>query len=285
MRKRVNAAFVALALSGLTGTAGADPGTATHVDSVSPSAGSASVSVTGGATFVDTPATVAEDSVGDALTPGIGADVSGAQISRAPGSNTLVFRMNIGDMPQGAAAPGVVYGWGISVDGNDSGLYLEASRVGASGCTNGCFRLYRDNGDGTSTTVTTLSGTMGNGAVTWNVGVGTLGASTGSLVGLGGGGLTGTINGADGVGFCCVLLDDFFADDYRVPGPTVQLGIAEAGTPEALVPLTASATVTVGTGAFSGVLPKPAQAGEYIVVAKACYVATACGTASTTLLI
>jgi hypothetical protein len=255
------------------------------VDSVSATAGSSTVNVSGSATFVNTPTQVAEDGAGDGLVPGVGFDVTTGTISRNVGSNNLVFSLNADMNATIGGAPGVLYGWAISVDGNDTGLYMTASRAGGTGCTNGCWSLNRDGGNNQSSRVATLTGTLGNGVVSWNVSLATIGASTGSTISNGGAGLTGTITGADGVGFCCTIIDSFFADDYTVPGASVRLGIATAGTPEGSVPLGSPVTVNAGTGAFSGSVPLPAQSGSYIVVAQACYAPDNCGLKSTTITI
>lgn len=56
---------------------------------------------------------------------------------------------------------------------------------------------------------------------------------------------------------------------------TVSLGIAPAGTPDAEVPLTTTATIATNSN-FSGTLATPATPGEYKVVAKACLGANNC---------
>lgn len=60
------------------------------------------------------------------------------------------------------------------------------------------------------------------------------------------------------------------ARNYIVPVPEVRMGIAPVGTPVSEVGLTVTGQVESG-GSFGGQLPAPAQPGEYLIVAEACY--------------
>lgn len=107
---------------------------------------------------------------------------------------------------------------------------------------------------GGNETVATLSGSMGNGMVRWEVPMNKIGAVPGSTIIQGGDcaqmGSSLAIPGA--VWFCNNAAGDqvFMDDDYIVPGPTVEL-------------------------------PVPAEPGDYVVVAKACHGANNCALATT----
>ncbi|HVM11309.1 MAG TPA: hypothetical protein VM638_02370 [Actinomycetota bacterium] len=275
---RIATPLVLVAALALAPGATAHPGPATHVDSLSATVSGSFLNVSGTATFVDVPFTAADDPSGDATPAGIGADITKATISRAPNGSTLVFRLDVADMPA-LGSTGIRYGWGLSVNGNDTGLYLGASRIGSCG-TNGCFTLSRSSGSTTSV-VANLTGSITATSVTWNVPMATLGVTRGSTVGAGAA-LTGSITGGEGLGHCCFIIDGFTAGDYRVPGAIVELGLAPAGAQPSTANFLEVATVDAATGAFSGSLPKP-QSGSWQVVAKACYVATVCGYGSLTL--
>lgn len=265
---------------------------ATGVGSVSATPGANSVSVTGAATFTDVPVLVGEDGTGDALIPAGGFDVSTATISRVPGSANLTFTFGVADaVPTANAVPGAMYVWTLAVDGNDVGYWLSASRVsGQPASANPGFALNQTTASQSFSTVAALSGSMANGTVSWTVPLTRINATSGSVISFGnqGTGFSGTITGANGAGYCCTPVDDMFVDDYTVPGPTVQLGIAPAGTPVDAVPMSSNAsvgTISAGTGSFSGAVARPSQPGSYVVVAKACYGAGNCGTSSTTITI
>lgn len=75
---------------------------------------------------------------------------------------------------------------------------------------------------------------------------------------------------------CGMLVQNFNGSDpdearnYIIPVPEVRMGIAPAGTPVSEVGLTVTGQVEP-SGSFSGQLPAPAQPGEYLIVAEACY--------------
>ncbi|HEX9823617.1 MAG TPA: hypothetical protein VGB51_04390, partial [Actinomycetota bacterium] len=111
-----------------------------------------------------------------------------------------------------------------------------------------------------------------------------LGATAGEKITASGEGIT-VVPTTSGAFWGLVAFDQATQDeDYVVPGPTVKLGIATAGTPASQVPLSENATVN-GTGAFSGIVPRPSQSGEYVIVAQACYGANSCGVSTTTVTI
>lgn len=268
----------------------ASPGAATHVDSVSATAGSSTIAVSGTATFVDVPVTVGEDGSGDAAVAGIGADLTTAKIERPVGFNQLKFTLGIADQPPAAfGVPNIVYNWGVSADGEDAGLTLGASRmwvgVGVAPSPDPTFKLLSLAG-GNFSEVATLSGVMAGGIVQWNASLAQVRAVNGGILSVGAQGIESTTGFGGAVFFNGGLGGDTgFAEDYTVPFASVKLGIASEGTPVEDVALTVNAgTVNATTGAFSGTLPKPlAGSGAYIVVAQACYSPTVCGTASTTI--
>ena len=294
MNKRILAAFVAasaLIVQAAMGAASADPGSATHVDSVNGSAGSSTVAITGSATFVDVPKLLGTDGTGDATVAGIGGDVTTMTIARPnPASPNLLFTMGVADLGATNGTPPIGYFWPVSVDDTDSGFYLEARNISLAFPTAAAptFKLMQDQPDGFAD-IATLTGTMGAGKVTWTMGMSRIAALVGSVVGQGGaGGGLGSAAGAPGAlrlnanaGGDGAALDEA----YTVPGAKVSVGIAPAGTDESAVALTGTATVNTTTGAFSGSIPKPAQAGSYIVVAQACYAPDNCGLKSTTITI
>lgn len=67
---------------------------------------------------------------------------------------------------------------------------------------------------------------------------------------------------------------------YTIPEPTVQFGIAPAGTPVGEIALTADANVE-SPGAFAASVTTPQEPGDYIVAARACYGDNNCDTATT----
>lgn len=272
------------------GGAFADPGDTTHVDEVAAADGDL-ISVTGQATFVDLPAQVGEDPAGDATVSGaaggqapVGDDLTTATIARPDAfANELRFTLGIANQPPELnGTPEVIhYNWDISVDGG-SPLTLQAIRTAqfASPGAEPVFRLLNC-AEGSCATVAELSGTMADGEVTWQVPMSQINAVAGSVIAQGGN-VVSTLGASGAVWFVNLGGDQMFVVDYTVPGPTVQLGIAPAGTPAASVPLTASATVEP-TGAFAGTLSTPDTPGDYIVVAKACNGPDNCGLATTTL--
>ncbi len=293
MRKaRFAAALATTTLLLAIPTAGqATPGAATHVDSVTATAGSSTIAVSGTATFVDVPVTVGEDGSGDAAVPGIGADLTTAKIERPVGTNQLKFTLGIADQPPAAfGVPNIVYNWGVSADGEDLGLTLGASRIwgGTAPSPNPTFKLL-SLADQMFSEVANLSGVMAGGIVQWTASLSQVKAVNGGILSVGAQGIEATAGVGGTVFFNGGLGGDTgFAEDYTVPFASVKLGIATAGTPAEEVPLTVALSGATNpnptTGAFSGALPKPlAGSGTHIVVAQACYSPTVCGTASTTI--
>lgn len=271
----------------------ADPGAASHVDSMTASVGSSTVAVAGQATFVDIPKQIATDAPGDALVPAIGADlVSGGVARPDPVKNELRFTLGIGDSINTLfGVPEVVhysFFFATGVDGADGGYLLQALRsaqVQASGNVNPFFRLMRFRGDGTCCDpVRVVPGTMAAGAITWTILLADL--SNPSVI-VAHPGATRQVQvqlGASGQQWLNSGQPDFMTieNEYGVPSRVVKVGIAPAGTDPASVALTTTGTVNAAN-AFSAQLPRPATPGSYVVVAQACFGAGSCGLSSTTI--
>lgn len=294
MNKRflsATAAAAALVLQAVG--ASADPGSATHVDSVSASVGN-SIAVSGGATFVDIPVTVGQDTTGDASVAGIGADVTSLKISRpSAASQNIKFQMGIADQLPApvSTAPAIVFDWPIGADEAPPTYYLEARRVSGSpffpnASPNAQFMLVHNHPDGFHEHGV-LTGTMANGVVEWTVSLSAIEASgaTKLVQGSGCAALGSTAAAPGGFVLCNNAGGDgaFMEEEYEIPKAKVSLGIAPAGTPVESVAVSTPGAVNAGTGVFSGTLPKPATPGEYIVVAEACYGSSNCGRSSTTI--
>lgn len=292
MNKRILAAFVAasaLIVQAAMSAASADPGAATHVDSVAASAGSSTVTVSGSASFVAVPKLLGTDATGDATVAGIGGDVTTMTITRPiPYSAILFFSMGVADLGATNGTPPIGYFWPVTVDDTDSGFYLEARNISLlfPSAAAPTFKLMQDQPDGFAD-IATIYGTMGAGKVHWQTSMSSIGAVVGSVIGQGGAG--GGLGSAAGLPGALRLNANFGGDGasldegYTVPGAKVRFGIAPAGTDESAVALTGIATVNATTGAFTGTVPKPPTAGSYIVVAEACY--DNCGIMSTTVTI
>lgn len=247
------------------------------VDQLSATSGSGGLTVTGSATFRDVPVDAGTDASGDATMQGT--DLTRASISLATASK-LKFRLDIADpLPELSSSPVAVTLWPITVDGVNDALTLHASRARAGSPPNTPHLRVVRIVAGTITTVATVTGTMANGVVEWEVSLSTIGASPGSVItsdeaitvipGISG---VGTLNGNN--------FDDMFTENpYTVPSRTVLVGVGPAGDPADSIPLNTAATVAAN-GSFSATLP-PQPAGSYQVVARACYGPQSCGTTST----
>ena len=273
-------------------SAQADPGAATHIDALSATVGS-QVVVTGGATFVDVPVKVIDDPDA-ARVPQIGANVTEATFSRPVGTtssnSTFNVTFTIGDpnpvLPNGSY-PGMVYLLPLMVGVEDTGLFLMAGSSDG-GNTTPALAVMRDGADG-FTTVSKVNGSLGNGKLVWKIPLSTIGApKPGAAISQGGAASAEVRTGMTEVVYCCTTADWFeqytVDTEYFLPGATVNLGIAPAGTPIGQVALTKAATIpNWSNGAFSGALAKPDTPGDYIVVAEACYTGSDCVRSSTPL--
>lgn len=299
-RKRALAAAVAGALlipAVVGGMASADAGAASHVDSMAATVASSSVNVTGQATFVDVPILVGE-SFSTPVVPGIGADVTNATISRPPTGTKINFTLNIADQPAqtGGVPELIAYQWDMQIKkpGEAEGTSLEfwAARSAQGRAPGGTVPVFYvdecvlnpDTGIN-ECSGNRVTGRMEAGVVEWQVTPSQLGSAVADdMISTGGEGIT-VVPTAAGAFWGVVAIDRGAHDlDYTVPGKSVKLGIAPAGTPEASVALLETAVVNASS-AFSGSLPKPSQAGSYIVVAEACYGPESCSRTSTTITI
>lgn len=298
-RFRLLAAVVGLTLLGLPGGAQADEGESTHVDSVSASVSGTFVNVAGTATFVNVPAALGQDPTGDS-TPVPGSDLTTLTIARPdPAANNLTFTLGIADQPPVTnGTPGVLYyNWEIRTlsPGGDSVIYvLQANRASGSQVpsTDPMIRVLARQPDGSCgcQVVANVEGKIADGVVQWSVPGSRIEADPGDTI-IQDGNIVSTLgagNPATGDTWFINLGGDqaVMDQDYVVPGPTVKLGIAPAGTPESQVPLDTTAAVDAATGNFDGAINTSGLApGSYVVVARACYGTGNCGTASTTVTI
>ncbi len=283
-------AAAGLLLSG--SIAGADPGPATHVDSLASTIGANTINVSGGATFVSVPSLLGEDSTGDSLGSGAGTDLSTVTYSRTAPNGKINFTLGIADQPAatGGVPEAVAYYIDITVntDGTDSFYMLWAARSAqnaALGGTTPVFRRYictlnATTGARDCTSATTLTGRMTAGVVEWQAALSNINAQPGSVITATDIVVVPTVSGAV---WGVLLLDSASQDEeYRVPGATVKLGIAPASTAVDSVELGTPATVNQTSGAFSGQLVKPITPGSYVVVAQACFGDNSCGARSST---
>jgi hypothetical protein len=272
---------------------GAHPEGGTHVESITATAGATSIALTGTATFVDTAVVFAEDAAGDTSLKGLGTDLVKATIARPnPAKSELEFSIDIADEAQGIfTIPEVIhysYFFAVGPDAASQWLLMgqRTSQGQSTGSTEPVLNLHQFNADGTCcASKGALAGSMSGGKVRWVLPMSRIQAKAGSVlephpsraiqIQIGASGSQRRNDNQP---------DQMYSETtYVVPGATVQLGIAPAGTPEAQVPLSVNAGVTAATGAFSGQLPMPATAGTYVVVAKACYGDGNCGIKSTTI--
>ena len=277
----------------------ADPGTATHVDSLSATVGAA-VSVSGTATFVDVPVEVFTDPDA-ARVPTVGASVTSATFSRPIGTSAANSVLNVkfaiadhsAALPNGTF-PGMVFLLPLMADGTNDGYFLMAGAAGGQEPgTDPKWSVMQNQADGFARTAT-VQGSMGGGKLEWKVPVTAIGAKTGAVIeqaaganSTGGPTAPSQVSwGLHELGYCCTTADWIeqysLQQEYVVPGAVVNVGIAPAGTNPAGVALTKTVVPTNWTtGAFATSLPKPAVAGNYIVVAEACYTGADCVRSST----
>lgn len=300
------AAALTLSMLSLGPVSLADPGEATHIDELTAVVADDNVAVSGQATFVDTPVLIGQDPSGDAVAAQLplGHDLTTATIGRPdPFDETVVFTLGVANQPpQVNGTPELIrYLWPITVfNAGQPGpnLTVEATRSSQGVCpasVDPCFRVmsYAGDGDaGLGQLVAQVPGTMANGVVQWRIPLSVLNAQPGSRIetpifiraepGASGPGASASVFPAI-IGALDRVLPT--SPTYSVPGSTVRVGIAPADTPAEEVALISGATVEE-PGGFTATVLAPAEAGEYIVVARACYgMVGDCGLATATVTI
>ncbi|HEV3474564.1 MAG TPA: hypothetical protein VG602_04290 [Actinomycetota bacterium] len=290
------AALVVLAAAG-PGQAHDEPTGKSEVHDLAATASGTQVSVTGHAAFGGQPAvTVGEDAAGDsaggAATAEMGLDFTGLTIAAPnPAKPELLFTMKLAGMEGGGIPELFQYNWDIIVDGgapNGSNWSIKTMRSQAATGSTNPWAIIADcqpnpqTGGFTCREVARIPVVYeeGEASIRLTVPLARIEASPGSVIEAwarngepvwvrtsAAGQLTGFVNA-----------DDMTHDTYTVPKSTVRLALAPAGTPEANVDF--SKTATLGAeGNFTGTLTAPGP-GTYDVWAKACF-AENCGTAST----
>lgn len=291
MARRIGA-LVALAVTVAAleaGPAGAEPSPVSTVDSVSAVPGPGGVAVTGQATLVDVPVVVGKDKSGGASPVPIGDDLTSATISRPHAfGDTLTFSVGIANPPPSLdGIPELItYAWAFLIWSPGDGLKtfdLQAYRSSqwhTPDSTEPVFMLYRGFGPADGDEIGPVSGSMAGGVVEWHVPISAIGAQPGSVIVRSLLQANITFAGAE----CCTLdsIDPLTTKPYTVPGPSVRLGIAPAGTAPEDVPLTVDAALAAD-GTFTGALPAPTTPGAYTVVTQACYGTTSCGQGATSI--
>lgn len=296
MRSAVLVIAAALAVAAPAATVGAQE-EGTRVEEVTATRSGGFLVVDGSATFVDQPKVVGEDPADDATAKGIGAEITRATLSSAPLASRVKFTLEIADQPpQVNGVPVVYYNWSVSVihsGGTTNEFLLQANRAPGSGLpnTDPVFRILTctqdpDTGQDTCTESSRVTGTIGDGVVELDVPLLRIGASSGDILRAGRDGVVATLGAgvpAEGdIWFLNFGGDSVSVEDYTLPGATVSLGLAPAGTPPETVVTPNEATVNASTGVFDAALDVGGMGpGTYVLVAKACYGSGNCGLAST----
>lgn len=250
----------------------------TTVADVSAVVSGENIVVTGTATFVEFPTYIAEDPAGDSMVPLQGTDLTWAAIEREPGTDALTFSLGLRDMPLTGGAVGYVYTWPLGVNGESTGLMLQAS-VGMVDCVTGdarpgrVFRLVEHGFD----EVAPLQGSFAHNKITFDdVPLDLIGAAGGSRITTAGEPVVTTA----GVAGCSYLSnsmgDSMAASLYIVPEMMVHAGIAPMGELGSGAALDDAVLVSGNGEQFSLMLSRPSTAGEYEVVVQACYGASRC---------
>lgn len=287
---------LAIALSPV-GARAHDDGT-THVESVVATVDGATISVSGGATFVDVPVVVAEDPSGDATVGGVGTDITTVTFSRPdPASSNLRLVAGVADQtPQINGAPTSLYHFPVAVNGaiancgGGTGYWFPEARIASLNPADAApsFRLMCDLSPGAVATGPDIEGAFGDGTVEFEFSMTLMGADPGDTLIHGGDCVDpGTTSSPPGGAWLCSNGggDAVLLDDYVIPEATVSVGIAPAGTPPELVETNLGATVDPATGAYELQTSAPADPGDYVVAAEACYGPGNCGRSSTTVTI
>lgn len=249
----------------------------TTVDELAAGASDARIDVTGAASFAEPPMLVGQDSASDARPPGVGAEIATATAASTHADGTIRFTLSVRDQTDGTGGtlPETVrYLWGAQF--GDESRILEATVRADGAAFTPRFRLL----DGDETEIASLQGTMEDGIVRIDVPLETLGAATGDVLRAGATYGLGTYASPAGLATITQAPLDTIAvvDPYVVPGPTVRVGIAPAGTPPHAVDAAVPATVA-SDGSFEATLDASGlDAGSYTVAVRACYGPAVCDT-------
>jgi Tol biopolymer transport system component len=236
-----------------------DRGPALGIGALNAACSANPVTVSGWATFSGGQIASADDPPNDGLPPAanVGAELTGASLAYRPEHADLFVRLPVTSLlPSVGGAPGVLYGFKITI----GGIPYEVRATQAEG-----FALYNCQTAPACTQVATLAGSIGTtgNVVTVSVPLSALSVNEGiALSGLDG--YTALGNAASGP---TAVLDDIALSPTSIPIHSVLVGIAPAATPESQVVINTAATLTSGN--FSASLP-PVAAGSYKVWAKAC---------------
>jgi hypothetical protein len=269
----------------------------TTIESFGATVGATTINVSGSASFVDEPFLAAVDGTDPANHGKLPAtDLTSATISRPqPAANSLRLNIGVGNLPPAAAGVPVVlyYIWNIMVtppSGDAREFLILANRASSAdaGNTDPDFKLWTcvtdpTTGTGDCTEAAALTGAFTETGIDINLPTNVIGAVPGSTISAGGDNISViTGGGAPGVGeaYGGVFLDQITViEDYVVPGPTVQVGVAPAGTAAADVTLSKAGTFKTD-GTFTATVPRP-EAGSHVVAARVCYTAADCVLTST----
>lgn len=266
----------------------------TTIESFSATVGPTTISVSGTASFVDEPMVVGTDApeaVNQGKVPGT--DITTIEISRPnPTANAIRFTMNVANQPPELNGIPLVpyFAWDFFVDtptGQTLQFLLLANRAtGESPDTDPDFVLWTCDPDApppNCNETARVTGAFTPTAVEVTVPANTIGAAPGAVISGSG---TNNVRVSPGIGtpvatgVTNLLLESLTQTEaYTVPGPTVRVGVAPAGTaPEAVELTKAGSFKTDGT--FSATLPKP-EPGDHVVAAEVCYTDTDCALTST----
>lgn len=274
------------------GAAVADTDPMSAVESLSAIVDAEAVHVSGRATFADSPVTIARDEAGDGSPTPLGDDLTTGTISRPnPFGDELTFTLGVANPPPtlDGIPEAITYHWYFAIT-HPNGVHkifeLQARRTSQSNApdTERFFGLYQCApaavGDtGYCNLRAELTGTMEDGNVEWHVPLEALNdAEVGSIIT---DSQVAVIPSLSGFNWIYAPLDELPAQTtpYTIPGPSIRVGIAPAGTAPSDVPLIVSGTLAAD-GTFTGEVPIPDTPGEYVVAAAAC-VGELCGSKST----
>lgn len=293
--------FIAAVLLSISVTAvGAQEETETSsLESLSVTADSAGVDVSGKGLFTGPTTEVGTDATGDGGMPG--SDLESAAVTQVT-QTQLRFDLGVADLPPGlnGTPEGLNYVWPLDVsrNGQSSEVSLQAWRTSTAAdllcdvvfacpgqepggeprfSVNTCA-IDPDTGNNTCSSVG-VAGEFTEDGLSWTVPASVINGQGGST--LYSAGAIAASYGASGLYWNTAGTggDTMAWDMFEAPAPTVSLGIAPADTAAEDVPLTTSAKVILSSGNFSGTLEPPSEPGSYRVTAQAC-LGDSCGLAS-----